>query len=101
MAEKSDRTDADNEELTSKLAAVRNQLEMAELLGYGDQDDYESLYTQLDAIEKETEDGQSGKGSFDKMKDSISNLWVQSRCRSDCSADRAAWRRAELLAGWP
>ena len=48
---------------------------MAQLLGYGDQNDYESLYTQLDDIEKKTEEGQSGKGFFDKMKDSMANLW--------------------------
>ena len=75
LAEKSDRSEAENEELTNKLAAARNQLEMAQLLGYGEQDDYESLYTQLDDIEKKTEDGKSGKGFFDKMKDSMANLW--------------------------
>lgn len=75
LAEKSDRTDAENEELDNKLAAVRNQLEMAELLGYGDKKDYEPLYAQLDNIRNKTEDGKSGAGFFDKMKDSMSNLW--------------------------
>lgn len=75
LAEKSDRTDAENGELSNKLAAVRNQLEMAELLGYGDDEDFERLYAQLDDIEEKTEDGKSGGGFFDRLKSSMSELW--------------------------
>lgn len=75
LAAKSDRTEAENEELGNALTAVRNQLEMAELLGYGEGDDYKPLYAQLADIEKKTEDGQSGEGIFDKLKDSMANLW--------------------------
>ena len=75
LAEKSDRTDAESEELTDKLAAVRNQLAMAKLLGYGEQGDYESLNVQLDDVQKRTQDGQSGEGLFDKMKAAMSELW--------------------------
>ena len=75
LAEKSDRTDAEREELTDKLAAVRNQLAMAKLLGYGEQGDYESLNVQLDDVQKRTQDGQSGEGLFDKMKAAMSELW--------------------------
>jgi hypothetical protein len=75
LAEKKDRTEAEQEELDDKLAAVRDQLEMAELLGYGDRDVYAPLYTHLDNIARKTEDGKSGKGFFDKMKDSMVNLW--------------------------
>lgn len=74
LAGKSDRGEAENEELTDKLAAIRNQLAMAELLGYGDQGDYASLYAQLDDIQKKTTDGQSGEGLFDKMKAALSEL---------------------------
>ncbi len=75
LAEKSDRTNAENGELSNKLAAVRNQLEMAELLGYGDDEDFERLYAQLDDIEEKTEDGKSGEGFFDRLKSSMSELW--------------------------
>jgi hypothetical protein len=75
LAEISDRSEDENKELTDTLAAVRNQLAMAELLGYGDQGDYESLYAQLEDIRKKTKDGQSGKGLFDTMKVAMSELW--------------------------
>ncbi len=75
LAEKSDRTDTENGELSNKLAAVRNQLEMAELLGYGDDEDFERLYAQLDDIEEKTDDGKSGEGFFDRLKSSMSELW--------------------------
>lgn len=75
LTEKSDRTDAENEELSDTLAAVRHQLEMAELLGYGDHDDYKPLHAELNDIEKKIEEGASGEGFFDKMKDAMSDLW--------------------------
>jgi hypothetical protein len=75
LAEKADRNDEENEELTNHLSAVRNQLEVAALLGYGDKDDYEPLYAQLDQIARKTEGGDSGKGMFDKFKTSITDLW--------------------------
>lgn len=76
LAEKSDRTDEENEELSNKLAAAREQLEMADLLGYGDAEDYDTLYAQLDEIKKKTAAGKSGEGFFDKMKTSMSDLWA-------------------------
>lgn len=76
LAEKSDRTDEENEELANKLAAVREQLEMADLLGYGDAEEYDTLYAQLDDIANRTEGGKSGEGIFDKMKTSMSDLWA-------------------------
>lgn len=75
LAENSERTGADNEELSNHLAAIRNQLEMAQLLGYGNRDDYKPLYAQIEEIEKKTEDGKSGQGFFDTMKGSMSDLW--------------------------
>lgn len=75
LAETAERSETENEELTDTLAAVRNQLAMAKLLGYGDQSDYKPLHAQLDDIEKKTMDGQSGEGFFDKMKEAMANLW--------------------------
>ncbi len=75
LAENSERTDAENEELSNHLAAVRNQLEMAQLLGYGDKDEYKPLYAQLKEIQQKIEDGKSGKGFFDKMRTSMADLW--------------------------
>lgn len=75
LTEKEDRSDAENSELADLLQAARGQLEMAQLLGYGDKSDFKPLYTQLSDIEKKTEAGKSGSGFFDKLKGSMSRLW--------------------------
>ncbi len=76
LAEKEDRSDEDNESLSNSLAAARNQLEMAELLGYGETAaDYEALYAQIDRIEERTAGGRSGSGFFTNIKRTMSNLW--------------------------
>lgn len=68
LAEKSERTDADSKRLREQLEAARNELKLGEVLGYGSKDDYQSLYAQIDQIEKKTEGGKSGRGFFDKIK---------------------------------
>lgn len=75
LAEQEDRSDEENEELANSLSAARNQLEMAELLGYGETTDYEELYAQIDRIEERTEGGRSGTGFFTNIRRSMSDLW--------------------------
>ena len=75
LAEQEDRSDEDNALLANSLSAARNQLEMAELLGYGQADEYEGLYAQIDRIEAQTEGGRSGTGFFTSIKRSMSDLW--------------------------
>ena len=75
LAEKEERSDAENEELAGYLLAARNHLEMAQLLGYGDKKDYKPLYGQLDEIREATADGRASKDIFDTMKAAMSNLW--------------------------
>ncbi len=75
LSEKKDRTDDENKELSNNLTSARTQLEMAELLGYGDKNDYRKLYRQLDQIKLKTTDGKSGSGFFNKIKHSLSELW--------------------------
>lgn len=74
LAKKSDRSDDEYRQLANQLAAVREQLEMAQLLGYGRKNDYEQLYAQLDQIEAQTADGESGAGFFDKLEKSMARL---------------------------
>jgi len=74
LAENEERTVKDNETLASLLAEARNQLKMAELLGYGDKESYKSMYEQLDQIEAKTQGGKGGKGWFDKIKEQLSDL---------------------------
>ena len=76
LTELSDRSEEQNDELTGLLAEVRKNLELGEMLGYGSGNNYESLRTELDQIEEKTSDGKHGKGIFDKMSDTMSELWT-------------------------
>ncbi len=75
LAENDKRADKDNQKLDALLKEARNQLEMAELLGYGDKDAFKPMYEQLDEIEDKAKDGKSGKGWFAKIKKQLSNLF--------------------------
>ncbi len=75
LTEKADRSDDEKAELADLLKAARGELEMAQLLGYGNKADFKPLYTQLSEIEKKTKAGESGTGFFDKLKGSMSKLW--------------------------
>jgi hypothetical protein len=79
LAQKADRTDEENRSLADNLSAARGQLEMAELLGYDNRDDYSDLYAQLDRVEEQTDDGKFGTGFFDNVKRAISKLWTSPR----------------------
>lgn len=74
LAENPERTEEENTELENHLAAVRTQLEMAELLGYGEDSDFEPLHAQLDEIVARTKDGKSGEGFFDRFRAYFSSL---------------------------
>lgn len=74
LAENEERTVKDNETLANLLAEARNQLKMAELLGYGTKKSYRPMYEQLDQIEAKSTGGKGGKGWFDKIKDQLSEL---------------------------
>ena len=65
----------DNKVLSDLLRDARNQLEIAELLGYGTKKSYKDIYTQIDEIEKKVEIGKGGKGWFVKIKRQISELF--------------------------
>lgn len=74
LAENQERSDKDSEALAQQLTEARNQLEMAELLGYGTKKAFKPMYEQLDAIEEKTTGGKGGKGWFDKIKQQLSDL---------------------------
>jgi hypothetical protein len=75
LVENEERTVKDNETLTKQLEGARNQLKLAELLGYGDKKSFKPMYEQLDAIEQKTAGGKGGKGWFDKIKQQLSDLF--------------------------
>lgn len=76
LARIEDRTEAQEEDLTNHLAAIRNQLEMGEILGYGEKKTYRALYSQLDRLEKNVESGgKSEEGFFEDIQESMAKLW--------------------------
>jgi len=75
LSEKKDRTNRENDDLANHLKEARNQLKIAELLGYGDKKAYKSMYDQLDEIEKKSAGGKSGAGWFDKIKKQLLELF--------------------------
>lgn len=75
LAEKKDRTKEENDKLAGNLEAAREQLQMAEILGYGKPGDYKPMYEQLDGIEKASAGGKSGTGWFDKIRKQLSDLF--------------------------
>ncbi|MBF0422001.1 MAG: YfdX family protein [Magnetococcales bacterium] len=75
LAENDKRTEQDNKQLTQLFGEIRNQLEMAELLGYGKKGDFKPIHEQVKEIEKISSGGKSGKGWFDKIKGQVSKLF--------------------------
>jgi len=74
LAENEKRSDKDNKSLSDLLENARVQLEIAAALGYGDKKEYKTFYKQIEEIQKKTDDGKSGQGFFDKVKQSLSNF---------------------------
>lgn len=75
LAEKADRSKEDNDKLAQAITAAREQLQIAESLGYGDKKDYKPMYQQIDELEKKTAGGKSGIGWFDKLRKQLAD-WL-------------------------
>ena len=75
LAEKKDRSIEENHKLANHLQAAREQLQIAELLGYGKKKDYNPMYEQIREIEEKSAGGKSGLGWFDKVKQQLANLF--------------------------
>lgn len=74
LAEKKERSEDENDELSDALAESREQLRIAELLGYGEAAWFAPMYEQIDQIEEKTAGGKSGEGFFDRIKKDLSRL---------------------------
>lgn len=75
LAEKSDRTKAENEELATLLDSAQAEIEKAESLGYGSSDNLDRFFAQLDQIREKTVGGKSGEGFFDTINRTIASLF--------------------------
>ncbi|MBF0348655.1 MAG: YfdX family protein [Magnetococcales bacterium] len=74
LANKKDRSPEEDKTLEEEVAAVRDQLKLAELLGYGDKESYKPLYTQLGEIEEKISGGKSGRGWFANIREKVSEM---------------------------
>ena len=75
LTEKKDRSKDDNDKLANELRTVREQLQMAELLGYGKKRDFQPMYAQLETIESTSAGGKSGTGWFDKIRKQVAEAF--------------------------
>ena len=75
LTEDGQRSEASGERLQDLLNEARQQLEMAELLGYGKKKDFEPLYAELKKVKEKTAGGGSGKGWLDEIKARLSKLF--------------------------
>ncbi len=71
LAAQKNRSEKQNKELATLLTNAKNQIQLAETLGYGDKKAYKTFYSQLKEIRKKTENGKFGKGYTDKLKNSL------------------------------
>ncbi len=74
LAEKSNRTADENEKVHSLINAAQSELKLAEALGYGTKDSYKPLYEQIADVQKQIDAGQTGRGLFEKLQDSLKRL---------------------------
>ncbi len=74
LAQKKDRSDAENKKLKELLDAAENQIRLAEALGYGKKKDYKPLYEEMEKIREKTSGGKSGSGFFDEILKKLDEL---------------------------
>ena len=67
LMEKKERTQEETDQITTFIVAAKQQLEMAQLLGYGRKKDFGELYSHIKEIDKKAKAGKSGSGFFDEM----------------------------------
>jgi hypothetical protein len=75
LAEQERRSEEENKNLARLLDAVREQLKLAEALGYGDKTHYARFYSELEEIEGKTKLGGAGEGFFDQIKTSLQSIF--------------------------
>ncbi|MBC8207512.1 MAG: YfdX family protein [Kiritimatiellales bacterium] len=68
------RTADQNSSLADMLTETRNQIKLAQELGYGEKKMFEPIYDQISQIEKKTQTGKSGTGFFNEIKKKLSGF---------------------------
>lgn len=57
-----------NKQLSDFLSTADQEIKVAEALGYGKKEDFNSFHKQIDAIRQKTANGKSGSGIFEQIK---------------------------------
>lgn len=74
LAQKDPRSEDDNKTLAKILGESREQLKLAEALGYGTKQDYKKFEAEIETIEEKTKEGRGAKGIFGTVKGYLSEL---------------------------
>lgn len=74
LSEKEGRSEEDNKTLQQLLNEAREQLKLAEALGYGSKKEYKEFHAEIDDIERRTKGGKAGKGWFGKVKQHLTHF---------------------------
>jgi hypothetical protein len=74
LAQKDGRSEEDNKTLSKLVQATREQLKLAEALGYGTKHDYKQFESEIEKIEEKTKDGRTAKGIFGTVRTYLSEL---------------------------
>lgn len=68
IAKMKTRSPEKNKQLTELINTADQEIKVAEALGYGKKEDFNSFHKQIDAIREKTANGKSGNGFFDQIK---------------------------------
>jgi len=75
LAGEEERTEEQEVTMKQAVSAVKEQLELAELLGYGKKANYEPFYQQLDGLDSKLNHDESDPGFFNRVRESLSAIW--------------------------
>lgn len=74
LAENEKRTEEESKNLSNLLNEAKTQLEMGELLGYGDKQAFKEIYSEINSIKERIDSENAGQGWFDTVKKELSAL---------------------------
>jgi hypothetical protein len=67
LAEKANRTDAENQRLALAIGRAREEIQLGQALGYGDDTAMRQMVAEIDQIQAKTSGKKSGRGFFDRI----------------------------------
>lgn len=71
LVSREETSEADRQRIDELVAGAREQLEMAELLGYGEEEEHEKFREQLALLERKVRDEEDTEGVFARLEDSL------------------------------